>query len=174
MFNVRQNPNVFGCDNYFYRFIRQNILDLVIRFGDSGEMSEVSEGQDTPNRPNSKTDRDAHSHSSTKRHRERALEELSEEDEYDSSDEKHNKKRKKAGYVQKYNRAWESETNFKDWVSLGNGGNSFFYCKVCNSDYTTAGGRSNLIKHSREAKHLTRLQTVADANLKWNIICCNT
>lgn len=81
-----------------------------------------------------------------------------------SSSNEQGKKRlakKKQHYVQNYNANWGLDHKFKFWVERSPKGNNWFRCKICNDDYTTVGGKSNLTKHQRSEKHTTQAKAVA-------------
>lgn len=42
---------------------------------------------------------------------------------------------------------------FKDWLRKSSKGDRYFFCKICDNHYTTVGGKSNVLKHKKSAKH---------------------
>lgn len=42
---------------------------------------------------------------------------------------------------------------FKDWLRKSSKGDRYFFCEVCDNHCTTVGGKSNVLKHRRSAKH---------------------
>ena len=70
------------------------------------------------------------------------------------------KKKNQKTYAQKYNSGWEMEPAFKCWLLRSAKGKNYFRCKICDDDYTTVGGRSNLKKHQASIKHMAKAKAV--------------
>ena len=49
---------------------------------------------------------------------------------------------------------------FKCWLLRSVKGKNYFRCKICDNDYTTVGGRSNLKKHQASIKHMAKARAV--------------
>lgn len=54
---------------------------------------------------------------------------------------------------QKYLKTWETEEQFKGWLSPSSKGPNYFYCKSCMSH--CKGGKSEINKHANTQEHLT-------------------
>ncbi|XP_068990425.1 zinc finger BED domain-containing protein 5-like [Neodiprion pinetum] len=78
----------------------------------------------------------------------------------DSNEEKRLKKPQKKPYAQKYMSSWEKDPLMEKWLARSKINERHFHCKVCNADYTTVGGRSNLLKHRKSSKHVQRATTL--------------
>lgn len=82
-------------------------------------------------------------------------------EEGEGSADKSSSTRKKAKYDQKYNKAWESESNFKGWLSPSSKGNFFGFCSACNVHISVSSGKMSVQKHSAAKKHKQNCTVVA-------------
>lgn len=62
-------------------------------------------------------------------------------------------KKKVKVYDQKYLSTWETDEQFKGWLSSSSKGPNFFFCKACMCH--RKGGKSELIKHFNSKVHLS-------------------
>lgn len=83
----------------------------------------------------------------------------------DSIESRLSAKTKSKAYAQNYTAAWETDKNLKSWIQSSAKGKKYFHCKVCDTDYTTVGGKSNVLKHGKGAKHISRASMLRKQNL---------
>lgn len=69
-----------------------------------------------------------------------------------------NKRKGNTTCIQKYNRQWEEVPEFKGWLESSKKGITYGHCNVCNKDFVC--GKSEIMKHSKGAKHLKLCKTI--------------
>lgn len=84
--------------------------------------------------------------------------------------------RKKVKYSQRYHTSWESEQEFRGWVTPSIKGETFAYCGACDIHLCIAAGKMDLKKHSLNKKHKSNFMTlgkevfhIPSVSVKWNL-----
>ena len=67
--------------------------------------------------------------------------------------------RKKMKYLQKYNKAWEYETEFHGWLKQSSKGEMFAFCTACFVHLSVGAGKVEIRKHSSGKKHQENCST---------------
>lgn len=68
------------------------------------------------------------------------------------------KVKRKRTYTQKYKKEWESDPEFRGWLSNSVKGPEYFHCKACNTD--GKAGKSEIEKHAEGKKHIQNIKAV--------------
>ncbi|KAK4328998.1 hypothetical protein Pmani_000634 [Petrolisthes manimaculis] len=68
------------------------------------------------------------------------------------------KVKRKRTYTQNYKKEWESDPNFRGWLSNSVKGPEYFHCKACNTD--GKAGKSEVEKHAEGKKHIQNIKAV--------------